>query len=80
MNVDFCGDSQMGRVRLWCESLDSTCPLSTVQAGGGGVMVWGMSSSHTLGPLIAANHCLNVTAYQSIVVNHAHWPRFTPII
>ena len=41
-----------GRVRSWRkqhESMDPSCPL---QAGGGGVLVWGMLSWHTLGPLI----------------------------
>jgi len=27
-------------------------PVTTVQAGGGGVRVWGMFSWHTLGPLV----------------------------
>ena len=39
-----------GRVRISHqrhESMDQTCLLSTVQAGGGGVMVWGMFSWHT---------------------------------
>ncbi len=33
-----------GRVRIWCkehEIMDPSCPVSMVQAGGGGVMVWG---------------------------------------
>ncbi len=33
-----------GRVRIWCnehESMDSSCLVSSFQAGGGGVMVWG---------------------------------------
>jgi len=47
-------------------------PCCTVQAGagGGGVMVWGMLSWHTLGPLIG--HRLNATAYLSIVSDHVH--------
>ena len=43
------------RVRIWCkqhESIAPSCLVSTVQAGGGGVMVWEMFSWHTLGPLI----------------------------
>ncbi len=39
-----------GRVRLWRkehESMDPFCLVSTVQAGGGGVMVWGIFSWHT---------------------------------
>ncbi len=54
------------RVRIWCkehESMDPSCLVSTVQAGGGGVMVWGISSWHTLGPLVPTEHCLNATAY-----------------
>ncbi len=42
-----------GRVRIWCkehESMDPSCLVSTVQAGGGGVMVWGIFSWHILGP------------------------------
>ncbi len=34
-----------GRVRIWHkehESMDPSCLVSTVQAGGGGVMVWGI--------------------------------------
>ncbi len=34
------------------ESMDPSCLVSTVQAGGGGVMVWGIFSWHTLGPLV----------------------------
>ncbi len=42
-----------GRVRI-CrkehESMDPSCLVSMVQAGGGGVIVWGILSWHTLGP------------------------------
>lgn len=34
-----------GRVRVWQqqhESIDSTCLVETVKAGGGAVMMWGM--------------------------------------
>ncbi len=43
-----------------------------VQAGGGGVMVWGIFSWHALGPLAPIEHCLNATAYLSIVADHVH--------
>ncbi len=43
-----------------------------VQAGGGGVMVWGIFSCHTLSPLVSIEHCLNATAYLSIVADHVH--------
>ncbi len=43
-----------GRVRI-CrkehESMDPSCLVSMVQDGGGGVMVWGIFSWHTLGTL-----------------------------
>ncbi len=42
-----------GRVRIWCkehESMDPFCLVSTVQAAGGGVMVWGIFSWHTWAP------------------------------
>ncbi len=62
-----------GRVRIWLkehESMDPSCFVSTVQAGGGGVMVWGIFSWHTLGPLVPIEHRLNATAYLSIVADH----------
>ncbi len=51
------------------ESMDPSCLVSTVQAGGG-VMVWGIYSWHTLGPLVPIEYCLNATADLSIVA----WP------
>uniref|UniRef100_A0A803JC28 Uncharacterized protein n=1 Tax=Xenopus tropicalis TaxID=8364 RepID=A0A803JC28_XENTR len=56
-------------VRIWRkqnENMDPSCLVTTVQAGGGGVMVWGMFSWHTLGPLVPIGHHLNATAYLSI--------------
>ncbi len=52
--------------------MDPSCLVSTVQADGGGVMVWGIFSWHTLGPLVPIEHQLNATAYLSIVANHVH--------
>ncbi len=63
-----------GRVRIWRkehESMDPSCLVSTVQAGGG-VMVLGVFSWHTLGPLVPIEHRLNTTAYLSIVADHVH--------
>ncbi len=63
-----------GRVRIWRkehESMDPSCLVSTVQAGGG-VMVWGIFSWHTLGLLEPIDHHLNATAYLSIVADHVH--------
>ncbi len=65
-----------GRVRIWRkehESMDPSCLVSMVQAGGGGgLMVWAIFSWRTLGPLVPIEHCLNTTAYLSIVADHVH--------
>ncbi len=56
-----------GRVSNWCkehESMDPSCLVSMVQAGGS-VMVWGIFSWHTLGPLVPIEHRLNATVYLS---------------
>ncbi len=73
MSLDFCCDIQDGRVRIWRkehESMDPSCLVSTVQAGGG-VMVWGIFSWHTLGLLVPIELRLISTAYLSIV-DHVH--------
>ena len=51
--------------------MDPSCLVTTVQAAAG-VMVWGMFSWHTLGPLVPIGHRLNATAYLSIVSDHVH--------
>ncbi len=52
------------------EIMDPSCLVSVAQAdGGGGVMVWGIFSWHTLVPI---EHRLNATAYLSIVADHVH--------
>ncbi|KAK0143178.1 Transposable element Tcb2 transposase [Merluccius polli] len=64
-----------GRVRIWRqqhESMDPSCLVSTVQAGGGGVMVWGIFSWHTLGLLVPIEHRVKATDYLSIVADHVH--------
>jgi len=43
--------------------MDPACLVTTVQAGGGGLMVWGMFSWHTLGPLVLIGHRLNATVH-----------------
>ncbi len=48
--------------------MDPSCLVSTVQAAGGGVMVRGIFSWHTLGPLVPIEHRLN----SSIVADHVH--------
>ncbi len=52
--------------------MDPSCLVSTVQAGVGGVMVWGIFSWHTLGLLAPIEHSLNSTDYLSIVADHDH--------
>ncbi len=62
------------RVRIWRkehESMDPSWLVSAVQAAGG-VMVWGIYSWHTLGPLVPIEHHLNTTAYLRIVADHVH--------
>uniref|UniRef100_A0A9J7X6Q2 Tc3 transposase DNA binding domain-containing protein n=1 Tax=Cyprinus carpio carpio TaxID=630221 RepID=A0A9J7X6Q2_CYPCA len=54
------------------ESMGPSCLVSMVQAGSVGVMVWGIFSWHTLGPLVPIEHHLNTTAYLSIVADHVH--------
>ncbi len=81
-NIAWSDESQFllqnsdGRIRIWCkehESMDPSCLVWTVQAAGGcGVMVWGIFCWHTLGPLVPIEHCLNATAYLSIVAGHVH--------
>ncbi len=52
--------------------MDPSCLVSTVQAGGGGVTVWGIFSWHTLDPLVPIEHHLNATAYLCIIAGHVH--------
>ncbi len=52
--------------------MDPSCLVSTVQAGGGGVMVWGIYSWQTLDLLVPIEHRLNATVYLSIVSDHVH--------
>ncbi len=77
-NVAWSDDSRFllqhsdSRVRIWHkehESMDPSCLVSTVQAGGGGVLMWGIFSWHTLEPLVPIVH-LNATAYLSIVADY----------
>ncbi len=61
------------RVRIWHkehESMDPSCLVSTVQAGGGGV-VWGIYFWHTLGPLVPIEHHLNTQTSPSGTNNHS---------
>jgi len=52
--------------------MDPSCLVTTVQAGGGVVMVWGMFYWQSLGPLVPIGHRLNATAYLSIVSDNVH--------
>jgi len=49
--------------------MDPSCLVTTVQAGGGGVLVWGIFFFAHFRPIW---HRLNATAYLSIVSNHVH--------
>ncbi len=52
--------------------MDPPCLVSTVQTAGDGVIVWGIFSWHTLGPLVPIEYSLYATAYLSIVADHVH--------
>ncbi|XDV36000.1 hypothetical protein PO909_005854 [Leuciscus waleckii] len=59
-----------GRVRIWRkqnENMDPSCLVTTVQAGGDGVMVWGMFSWHTLGNLHFCDGTINADKYIEIL-------------
>ncbi len=74
-SLDFCCNILDGRVRIWRkehEIMDPSSLVSTVQADGGGVMVWGVFSWYTLGLLVPIEHRLNATSYLSIVADHVH--------
>ncbi len=43
-----------------------------VPAGGFGVMVWGIFSWHTLGPLVTSEHRLNAIAFLSVFADYVH--------
>lgn len=49
--------------------MDPSCLVSTVQAAGGDVMVWGKLS---LASIVPTEHCLNTISYQNIVIEHVH--------
>ncbi len=73
MSLNFCCNIQMVGSEIGEKNMKAWIhPDSTIQAGGGGVMVWRIFSWHTLGPLVPIEHRLNVTAYLSIVADHVH--------
>lgn len=64
-----------GRMRIWRkqhESMDPNCIATTLQAGGGNVMVWGMFSWYCMGPLIPVPQRLNAQGYLSIIADQVH--------
>ncbi len=64
-----------GRVKIWHkehESMDPSCLVSTVQFGGGDVMVRAIFSWWTSGHLVPIEHLLNTIVYLSIVADHIH--------
>lgn len=52
--------------------MNPTCLVSTVWAGGGCVMVWGLISWCTLGFTIPTEYASNGTAYPGTVADHSH--------
>lgn len=61
MSFDFCS-------HIWMPWIHPSC----INDSGGGGMVWGTFSWHTLGPLISTKHRLNATGHLSIVSEPGH--------
>lgn len=74
----------LGRIagsEFWCklhQSTDPTCLVTAVQTVVN-VMVWEICCWHTLGLLVLFGHCLNTTAYCSIVSDHVY-PFMTTVV
>ncbi len=73
MSLDFCCDIQMvgsefdvKNMKAWIHPALCKCFRLVVLVVGGGF------SWHTLGPLVPIDHCLNTTAYRSIVADHVY--------
>ncbi len=65
MSLNFCCEIQMVGSEFGVNNMtqEPSCLVSTVQAGGAGIVVWGIFSWHTSGPSVPAEHHLNSTAY-----------------
>ncbi len=68
----FCDQIKRVTKMNWNSSNINYVSHSTNGSGGGGVMVWGIFSWHTLGPLVPIEHHLNATVYPCIVSDHVH--------
>ncbi len=77
MSLDFCCNIQMivsefgvKNTKAWIH------PCQWIHLNGSGCWWWcngvGIFSWHTLGHLVPNEHCLNATAYLSIVTDHVH--------
>ncbi len=69
MSLDFCCDIQMVGSEFGIKNMKAW--IHMVHAGGG-VMVSGICSWHTLGPLVPIEHRLNTTDSLSIVADNVH--------
>ncbi len=72
IRLNFFCNIQMVGSEFGIKNMKAWIHPATVQSGGGGLMVWGIFSWHTLGPLVPIEHHLNATAYLSIVADHVH--------
>ncbi len=72
IRLNFFCNIQMVGSKFGIKNMKAWIHPATVQAGGGGLMVWGIFSWHTLGPLVPIENHLNATAYLSIVADHVH--------
>jgi len=78
MSLDFCCCIKMARSESYVNNMKAWIHpvFPSRDHAGGGVMVWGIFSWHTLDPLLPIEHWLNATAYLSIVASHARYAFF----
>ncbi len=69
MSLEFCCDIQMVGSEFGIKNIKAWIHPALSQRFRLVVVVWGMFSWHTLGPLVPIEHCLNATAYPSIVAD-----------
>lgn len=66
----FCLFKSDGKQRVWRrvgERYDEGKTVNTVKFGGGGLMVWGIFSVHSLGPLLLCPHRVDTKKYHELI-------------
>ncbi len=72
MSLHFCWDIQNVGSQFGVNNMTAWIHPTLYQRFRLLVVVWGIFSWHTLGPLVPTEHRLNATVYLSIVGDHAH--------